>query len=251
MVSAVALAVGFALGSRRIPWAGIAVATAAFFVLHTGKAQMREEYWYPDLRPVGVLEFPRFFGEWFGHGFRELAKPDELKDSQSIYERVSLMHLLLLAQRMSPDVIPFLRGESYVTVLRILVPRVLDPDKPSAHDSTRLLSLHYGLQTEEEQEGTQIGWGYLNEGFANFGFVGVLLVGVFIGLLLGGVARYSAAAPFMSIQNLLGIMMIVIAVQTDFTVVVLTAAVAQSWVGILFLTPFFDRRPAGAGSPPP
>jgi hypothetical protein len=244
MVSAVALAVGYSMGGRRIPWGSVMVALAIFLVLHLGKGEMREEYWYPEPQPVPLTIYPQFFGQWFRAGIEELAKPDELKETQPIYERISLMHLLLLSQHLSPDSIPYLEGESYVSVLRGLVPRFLDPDKPSTHDSTRLLSLHYGLQTEQAQESTQIGWGYLNEGYANFGVGGVALVALFIGGLLAFVTRHAVAAPFMSLQNLLGVMLMVIAVQTDFSMAVMVAATFQSFVGVLLLSPFFERRRA-------
>ena len=72
-------------------------------------------------------------------------------------------------------------------------------------------------------------------------------VAVVVGLFLGFITRLTIAVPFMSIRNFIGIMILVIMVQTEFTMVVLVSAALQSVVSLLLLSPFCKiqqiRRP--------
>ena len=225
IISAVALIVGYAVGGQRIPWAGTLVAILVLGVLHAGKGEMREQYWSgAGPGTISVAAFPEFFAAWTAAGFREMRGAGD-ESRQPIYERISLMHVLLLAQGKASGPAEFLYGETYALIPKTLLPRFLDPDKPSPHDATNLLSLHYGLQTEsDQQEGTMIGWGMIAEGYANFGVAGIAAVAALVGAFLGLITRITVAAPFMSLQNFLGILIMVISVQTELVMVVLVTA---------------------------
>ena len=41
----------------------------------------------------------------------------------SVFERASLVHILLLVRRATPDFIPYLEGETYALLPSMLVPR--------------------------------------------------------------------------------------------------------------------------------
>ena len=152
------------------------------------------------------------------------------------------MHLLLLAEGAAQSRSEQLDGATYALIPATLVPRFMDPDKPSSHEATNLLNRHYGLQSADEQESTMIGWGMINEGYANFGLYGILAVAVAMGTLLGIVTRMGVGEPFMSLRNFFGILVLVIAVQTELTAVVFVTALLQSTVSMLLLWPFCEIR---------
>src|SRR5206468_2846385 len=83
------------------------------------------------------------------------------------------MQLLLFVQAASPDDVPFMDGETYAILPTLLVPRILMPNKPASHEGTYLLNIHYGIQTRDDTAKTTIGFGLLNEAFANFGYIGI------------------------------------------------------------------------------
>ena len=243
IVSTIVVVVGYAIGAQRVPWKSALIAVLVLGVLHAGKGYMREQYWsdYGASTSISFESLPEFVTDWLAAGLGEIGGAQEIP-SQPIYERISLMHMLLLAQGKASAADDFLDGETYALIPKIFVPRFLDPDKPSVHDATNLLNLHYGLQSFLDQESTQIGWGLLAEGYANFGLAGIVGVAVVVGLFLGFVTRMTVDAPFMSIRNFIGIMILVIMVQTEFTMVVLVAATLQSVVSLLLLSPFCETR---------
>jgi hypothetical protein len=242
IVSVAIAFVGYTVGARRVPWGGILAAFLVFSVLHGGKAQMRERYWNPDPQMIPLVQVPAFLSEWVWEGVREFAGSGEQLVHQPIHERLSLMHLLLLAQRSLPQHVPYLEGATYEFIPRLLIPRLFDPDKPSSHEGTIMLNMHFGLQSLEDTERTTIGWGMLNEGFANFGLIGVIGVGSLIGLLFGFAGRLTVDAPTMSLENLVGVTFAAVAIQSEFTMAVFVASLFQALVALVFLLPFLVKQ---------
>lgn len=242
VISALAMVAGYAIGSKRAPWASVLVGALVVGVLQAGKFEMRENYWAGDRNgPVAPYEIPGFVAGWFAAGLAELAS--EREKSQPISERVSLLHLVMLAQS-STHSSDFLNGETYALIPKTLLPRFINPDKPSSGDATNILSQHFGLQTLADQEGTQIAWGIIAEGYANFGVGGILAVAAAMGALLGYVTRLTVGAPFMSLHNFLGILILVIFMQTELTMVILVTATLQASASLLLLWPFCSPQRA-------
>lgn len=250
IVATVLAAAGYATGSRRIPWAWTIVLVALFTVLHAGKGDLRDEYWYPTPLPIQPWEYPALFAKWGDNGLRTMASPEAAEMSQPVYERVSLVHLLLKIQDESPEQVPYLLGESYVLVPGLLVPRIFSPDKGAAHAGTTLLSAHYGLQVRDESQTTTIGWGLLNEVMANFGPAGILIFGIVTGYLYGWITKVTANAPILSLRMLVAITFMAFAVQTEFTAGVYASALFQSLVALFAMSFFFMERKKAAGPDP-
>lgn len=241
LVAIALFAIGLAIGARRIPWRWLAGLLAAFAFLHAGKGDMREQYWYPP-QAIQPLHYPEFFVEWIGHGFRRITNPDAGEFAQPLYERVGLVHLLLRVLDESPRRTSYLMGETYAVIPELLVPRIFNPDKPSAHEGTTILNVHYGLQSREDTLTTTIGWGLLNEAVANFGAVGILLFGLFTGGVYGWVTRVTADAGLLSLRMLVAITFMAFAIQTEFTAGVYVSALFQSLVALFAVSVFFMRR---------
>ncbi len=97
---------------------------------------------------------------------------------------------------LTPDPLPHLDGLTYQDTLGQFVPRFPLADKPRGHVSTYTLSIYYGLQDEEATGTTTIAFGLLPEGFANFGFLGMVLLGIFSAARSSGSSSRRATARF-------------------------------------------------------
>lgn len=206
---------GYVLGSRRVPIKEFLPVFLLAFVLHAGKSEMREKYWIDGAQsdPVSMLQMPERIVEWIGAGVAELTSEQE--SAPSILERASLMQMLLRAQEMSPDPVPFLGGETYAQIPRMLVPRVLDPDKPASQAGMDLLNIRYGILTAEGAQRTAVGWGLLSEAYANFGVPGVLMCGVLLGVFIGFITGWTSGAPPLSARTMLGIVVTAVSVSLE------------------------------------
>lgn len=243
IVSVASILVGYTIGRGRVPWAFIVATVVVFSFLHGGKGEMRERYWSGDEKVLTLREVPGFFAEWIAAGAYQITSGESAM--APIHERVSLMHILLMAQRMAPRQVEFLEGETYRIIPRLLVPRLFDPDKPDSHQGTSMLNIHFGVQTPEDTESTTVGWGLLNEGYANFGVPGVIGVGVMLGLLFGAVGRLTAGAPTMSLNSMVGITLCAIAIQAEFTMAVFATVLFQSMIVLVLVRPLLKRKAAG------
>ncbi len=200
-----AAVLGYVLTSRRVPWATLALFFVLLSVLQNGKETMRRKYWD---RPSGSAEVaspaqvPGRIVEWFRTGLGEIAGGSE---SPSVLDRASLLQMLLLAQSLTPAHIDYLGGESYAQLPTMLVPRFLSENKLASQAGMDLLNRRYGLVSFEGTAEAAIAWGLIAEGWANFGYAGVLGVGAVVGLFCGLLMRWSTGAPPVSRATLFSI----------------------------------------------
>ena len=229
LIAGTAFAVAaYVIGGGRVPWKLTLAMLGLFTMLHAGKGDMRTEYWGEQYKTVQIYEYPSFITKYIEYGWEALNSPSDPGD-MSLSERMSLVPLLLKVQAESPDKRPYLLGETYGIIPALLVPRLLNPAKPNAHDGTRMLSVHYGL-TWEDTDTTTIAWGPLNEAYANFGTLGVIVLAILIGATHGGIQKWASGAPMLSLRNLVAVVFAALALQVEWTAAVYVSALFQSLV---------------------
>lgn len=231
--------VAFTIGRKKPPVLLIAITLVMLTLLHMGKGEMRSKYWFSG---PGVIvqpwQYPAWYSEWIDYsltGFGAGANPELAAPSsqQSLLERSSLIHLLLLAQDRSPETVPYLNGQTYAIIPQLLVPRILNPNKLRSHEGTYLLNIHYGRQRREDTYSTTIGWGLMNEAYANFGQLGCMGLAIILGITYGQATRWSIHAPLLSAQSLFAVLMITFAFQTEWSASVFVTALFQSSISLL------------------
>ncbi len=210
-ISLVTLAlIAYSHASRRVPWRFIVFFVPFLALLHIGKPEMRRMYWSEGKAKPTPLQVPAFFVEWIEASFERrarLADEEDKGDNYSIVERASLIQMLNLAVDRVPSIKPYLEGESYVEIPAQLVPRFLWPGKPSSLDSNVRLALHLGLVDSVSAQQVSIAFGMLAEAYMNFGFLGVILLGLAFGAAFKRAAVMSRDVPQFSA---LGILMILL-----------------------------------------
>ena len=117
----------------------------------------------------------------------ELNKEKLAEAVENLVLRIGYMDLFALTIENVPDNVPFEHGALWGgTILHVLKPRVLFPDKEAIDDSAETRK-YTGQEVAGEEQGTSIGLGYLTQSYIDFGvpgmFVPVFLLGVFYGLI--------------------------------------------------------------------
>jgi hypothetical protein len=230
---------GFVIAGKRVPWAILVVGFIAITVLHVGKAEMRKNYWEQGTNVVSgysVAQLPQILVEWIGAGMTALISGAEMGDALG---RASLIQMLLRVQRVTPDSIEFLEGETYALLPQMLVPRFVDPDKITSQAGMNLLNIHYGIQSERATYTTAVGWGLVPEAFANFGYAGVIGVALIVGILCGALTRWSAGAPTVSLPVLFAIGAMANLINMEADLANLATTMAQSAAAVLLLLGVF------------
>jgi hypothetical protein len=244
---------GYAATAKRIPWLAVAMTFAVLAVLHAGKFETRDKYWSLEasgLKDPSIAQIPEMMADWVSNGL-DVLLAGNARDSGDILERASLLQMVLLVQRETPDSVPFLSGETYGLLPLMVVPRFLEKDKTISQAGLNLLSVTYGLQRQEETVNTTIGWGLVAEGYANFGLWGVIGIGAVLGVLCGALTRFSADASANSLPMFLTIAatLALMDVEADFSylIVTLVQTVIAMLVLIAPLTLLRSRRQAQPG----
>jgi len=241
---------GYVLGKRRIPWLTVLLCVVVFGILHEGKGEMRVKYWgeRKAVASVGFLEYPAYFSEWFSKGWKNVTEnsPQSSDNQTSIIERSGLIQIFATAYKLSPDPIPYMKGETYKLLPVAIIPRVFYPNKPATHEGQRSINIHYRIQTEDSILGTSIGWGLFNEAYANFGAWGTIGFMAIWGWLSGWVTRKTAHVPLLSFRGMLGVLFLAMCIQTEMASGIWMAALFQAFVILFGIQLFFmirDRNP--------
>jgi len=244
MTELLAAVAGYLLTTKRVPWIPIAASCLVLTVLHAGKAEMRQHYWAqnPDSTVGNTLTgAPVLLAEWFGAGLTTLTRGEEVP---LMIDRASLFQLLLSVQRLAPQSVSFLEGETYGLLPNMLVPRFLAPDKSVSQAAMIMLNVRFGFQSLEDTRTTAIGWGLITEAFANFGLLGVCGMGLVAGSLAGILARCSYGASPVSAGTLTAIVGLVAMINMEADFAGLLSALWQSLASIAVLTVLVRLFPA-------
>jgi hypothetical protein len=237
----------FVLGRQKIPWAFFAVLLSILSLLHAGKHQMREELWGEGgqgSNRVAWVEMPGFYLKWMENGIYSIGR-GETRSGEKVTnaaERGVMVHLLLLVQQKTPSQVPFLHGETYRYLPELLVPRILTKNKSPAHVGNMILSLHYGLLDHEGILKTSIGFDPIVEGYANYGFSGVLGVALAMGLVIGAITQLGQGAPLLSYRFLLAVLVLSGLIGSTNTLGVMVTVVWQSFLALTAVAFFLMKK---------
>ncbi len=234
MTFLVAAAIGYVTTKGKVPWLPLGIAVVLVSILHAGKEEMRDRYWQQEEgsgRGMRITELPQRLTEWFELGLESLSSDAK---GRSALDRASLLQMLLRVQRLTPSMVDYLRGDTYALIPEMLIPRFLNPEKPISKAGLDMLSIRYGLMSQEGLESTTIGWGLIAEAFANFGFAGVGLIGLLIGLLGGIFGRWSASGSAVSVSTLMAVAAMLGLINLEQDLASLVTSLVQSSIAVLF-----------------
>jgi hypothetical protein len=210
----------YSIARGRVPFAFALGLLVAFTVLQMGKAEMRGRYWGRQQGPVKPWDYPAFFQEWADAGLRHVVTPRAAPGDRAVQdplERSSLLWVMVRLQDEIPARKPFLLGETYELIPPLLVPRLLNDSKISAIRGNQVLAVYTGIVRKEDSGRVAIGFGYLAEAYANFGWTGMVFLAIILGALLAQLTRWSLGAPVISFRGSLAILVLVACFQTEST----------------------------------
>jgi hypothetical protein len=234
-VSTLVLAViGYVSSSHRVPIFAVLSMLGLLAILHNGKSAMRAKYWETDIAPPGITSLPAFYAEWISHGLEPGDEGDgQKKMTGKLIERTSLFHIMCLVASLSPSPQPYLSGDTYRDIPAQFVPRFFWANKPLGHVSTNRLSVYYGLQTEADTEKTTIGFGLLAEAYANFGFLGLVGIGLLFGVFIKKAQCWASESPMLSGGGLFIVILLAWSLQTEATLSMWLASLYQACIAVL------------------
>jgi hypothetical protein len=244
----------YSIARGRVPFAFALGLLVAFTVLQLGKAEMRGRYWGRQQGPVKPWDYPAFFEEWADAGLRHAVSPEAAPGDRAVQgplERSSLLWVMLRLQDEIPARKPFLLGETYELILPLLVPRLLNDSKIAAIRGNQVLAVYAGIVRKEDADRVAIGFGYLAEAYANFGWTGIVVLAVVLGALLAQLTRWSLGAPVISFRGTFAILALVACFQTESTAGGFISALFQQSLVLVALSCALMRllptSPAGGG----
>ncbi len=225
--------ISYTTASRKLPIPILVISVGLFGFLHVGKSQMRKIYWQPGAPSVGWPELPAFFSEWINYSTAAQAETEEGVASK-LLERTSLFHVLCIAVDAIPSRQGHLGGETYAQIPAQFIPRLLWPDKPGPHKSNSRLAVYLGFVADEaDAQKVSIAFGTPCEAYVNFGFLGLLLLGGFYGILYKKFATLTADSPPLSVGGVVMVLLIAWSLQAEMTLSVWISSLYQAAIVLI------------------
>jgi hypothetical protein len=230
---------GWMLGSKKVPWRLLLILFTIMAFLNLGKGATRHYYW--SLRNSGIQpsEYVQVYQDWINNSLENIRQSNEnvfeanvIEETNegSLVHRSSVIQMLLKVQIETGTERPYLFGRTYFIIPQLLVPRFLNPNKIRGGEANHMLSVYYGLQSYDQTLTTSIGWGLLPEAYANFGWLGCLGLGAFLGNLYGWITRWSMNASTLSFRFLVALIFITLAFRTEITMGIFVSVIFQSLI---------------------
>ncbi len=226
---------------KRIPVLALGLLFVALTVLHNGKAPMREKYWAFGAPQLQFSDLPDFYSEWLDHGLAPFREHGEEVEKRALLERASLLQIICLVVESTDRGLPFMAGETYGYVAPMLVPRFFWPGKPSGQITGKRLGIHFGLQNEDSAKTTSIGFGIIAEAYANFGFFGGILLGLFIGSANKIITIWTRNSPLLSNGGFIMILLMAWSIQVELPMSGWVSSFYQASICVLGI-PYVIRR---------
>lgn len=237
---------GYTLARKKIPVLLVVFLAGIFQFLHLGKSEMRNEFWDAEStrQSTGITRVVDVYQHWIGASWeRFLSKDDEEQEKASIFDRANLIQMVALVVHDTPVQRPFIKGQTYAQIPLLLIPRFIWPAKPRGSLPTETLGIYYEIQDEEGVNFTSIGFGMIAEAWANFGWLGVMAIGLLFGWLSGIGVSLSRGLTASSVGYLLAVMLLAWTFQLEQTLGPFFISMAQSlFFGILALLYMSRRR---------
>ncbi len=254
-----AVFIGLFWGSNRVPWLFTLIVLCVLGFFSLGKFEMRERYWTHDIDyvPMPTLaEMPTRYSEWASASIDVMTAQNidpntsekiQKKDTSLLGRVNNLQNLLFVLDAEDNQKIEPLYGATYTMIPPLLVPRILWPDKPRAHEGQVLLNVHFGRQDLISSYRTYIAWGLLPEAVGNFGqYLGSVFLGLVLGVFIAWVENRTANLPVLSLEGFLVFTLFLnMAASFEMVASVLITSIFQSLVPVaLACWPFVYRTSA-------
>ena len=250
--------IGWMLGSKKVPWKLYIILFLILAFLNQGKGATRDYYWRIRNSQIQASEYVQVYQDWIDNSLEAMQQPHEFLLEEEIVEdenkhgsiinRSSVVEMLLKVQTQTGIEKPYLWGKTYFIIPQLLVPRFLNPNKIRGGEANHILSIYYGLQNYRQTLTTSIGWGLLQEAYANFGWLGCLGLGAFLGNVYGWITRWSMNCSTLSFRFLVALIFLTLAFRTELTMGIFISVIFNSLVILSMIRMFFMktnfRKPA-------
>jgi hypothetical protein len=241
----------FSLGRKRLPVIAIIASILVLGLLQLGKNDYRSAAFGGGTQedyveaPSGLVQAYRL---WLGAAWNAFTK-NSVSSSEELplFQRTSLIQIVALAMETIPSKQTYVHGASYAMLPKMMVPRIFWPGKLRATAPTEDLGIYLGIQTVEGSEFTGIAVGPPAEAWINFGWLGLVGAGAFLGLFFGYPARLSRHFQPRQIGWLLTCIFLVGSIDLEHSIPELCNSLLMTlFMGFLVLF-FISRQPAGSG----
>lgn len=178
---------------KKLPIVAIFLTTILFLFFHSFKYEYRILTW--DINKHKEQTLNQNFKESntkllvnssfdFIKKFSGISFDQKIKDfkNRNIFRIYHSTESLIIVTNFTPEEVPFWKGYSYKILLTKIIPRLLWKDKPS--DTLGNDFGHRYKILNSEDQGTSWNMPVLNEFYVNFGFVGVLIGMLMLGIIL-------------------------------------------------------------------
>jgi hypothetical protein len=168
--------------TRKLQLPMIAGLLGVYLLFQPVKHEFRARVWksseqvsYTDRVSIWATAFDRFWS----------SDDNQQKATDSAVGRVSELDPVMHAIQVVPMNVPYVEGQYWTTIFTAPIPRLIWPDKPTTLDLEQRYAVLFHRQTQQAARGTAILLPLLVDGYWNFGWAGIGIACILMGLWVG------------------------------------------------------------------
>ncbi|MFT3917332.1 MAG: hypothetical protein QM704_25570 [Anaeromyxobacteraceae bacterium] len=175
---------------RRLPWRLVVAGAAVILVVNPAKYHYRELAWEEvQSRDERAAKDPllaiRQWGEAIRMAWAE-GPAERQRNASGVASRLDELSMNAVVLQATPSAVPFDGGVTWPEALLSVVPRFLHPGKPSYTELYNdRFSVTFGLQSRDSTATSTGAFPLVADGYWNFGWPGVVFVGLAAGWIFG------------------------------------------------------------------
>ena len=235
----------FFLIKKKLALLPILAIVIIFFSIHTFKNEFRANTWRIITKDDGIVEKLDVFKDiykanyYYFFNFKNQENKLKMLKEKNLQRIFHSAESLVVVTRLSPEEVPYWKGESYKILASKIIPRIFWEDKPSDLLGNAF-GKRYGILKDEDKV-TSWNMPVLNEFYVNYGIKGVI-----IGMFVLGIF-YRFLTIYLSIRNknnyefLIGAMTIFPLFFLESHLSLIFGAVLQTYIFLLFFIYFVKK----------
>ena len=182
--------------TRKVPWLKLCGAVLLILFLQAAKEEFRIREWSSGMgtQARGVGQMASKSRAWITEAFQERPATREALVEPTL-ARIDHLSFFGKVVMDTPTILPYMRGQTYLQIPAMFIPRVIWRNKPSTMSIPYVLALRYEWIPEYLIGKVAVSAGIMDEAYINFGPGGIIVIMLFFGAFIRALVNLFSHSP--------------------------------------------------------
>jgi hypothetical protein len=225
---------------RRIPWGFMIPILLIAVLINPVKHEYRKFAWHENNLNLSYFDKASLFYEVIADYYSGGPITEALSTDESTINRLAHISTFAYVVQETPESVPYWMGSSYETLFSSFIPRFLWQDKPQATIGQDFGHRYDFISPSDYLTSFNLPW--LTEFYANFGFIGVIVGMLLVGILFSFLIRKFSCPPQNVVESVLGTTLIFQLFYAESNLSLMIGGILLTYISFYIFLRFLSRE---------